>query len=354
MKALTLECETVTPLFLFGAYGNIAELRASSLKGIIRYWWRAVNADLDIDTLRESEQKIFGGTSNSGGDSNRSKVILRIMNNNNFYQINNKLTDEIHDLNPNTGDHCGISYLLYSVSGMTNKPYIKSGTKFLIKISASDDVTDDLMKSLIAFQYFGALGSRSRRGAGSISMRIKDSDNSLNVPYKEFFDLSNINSREDLKKVFERYGEILQSPVQHSYSVLKGSHIYIFNKCSSWIDALNVIGNRFRNFRKNNQGRVFETPCFGIPIMHRKSRSFFIAENNKGSKINRRPSSLLFKVLKTSDKGYFPMIIKLNGDFLPHGSKILNSKTYEKENYDDKIVGEFLNGISSSSLEVTL
>ena len=44
-----------------GGANEQAEIRAQSIKGLIRYWWRALKAENDITKLREEETKIFGG-----------------------------------------------------------------------------------------------------------------------------------------------------------------------------------------------------------------------------------------------------------------------------------------------------
>ena len=54
----TYLCEAVTPMFIYGAAS--LELRTSSLKGLVRYWWRALNGHLPVKELREKEELLFG------------------------------------------------------------------------------------------------------------------------------------------------------------------------------------------------------------------------------------------------------------------------------------------------------
>lgn len=42
LKKITFEIETITPMFLAGAEQGKAELRAACLKGLLRFWWRAI------------------------------------------------------------------------------------------------------------------------------------------------------------------------------------------------------------------------------------------------------------------------------------------------------------------------
>jgi CRISPR type III-B/RAMP module RAMP protein Cmr1 len=76
METLTFNCKILTPMFLAGADGRTPELRAASIKGAMRFWWRACNGHLGLDDLRKQEQAIFGGV--GPGDARRSGVVVRV------------------------------------------------------------------------------------------------------------------------------------------------------------------------------------------------------------------------------------------------------------------------------------
>lgn len=61
MKSITFTCEVITPMFLAGADGSTPELRPASIKGAMRFWWRAMNGDLSLDQLHRQETELFGG-----------------------------------------------------------------------------------------------------------------------------------------------------------------------------------------------------------------------------------------------------------------------------------------------------
>ena len=71
MQSITFECEVITPMFLAGADGVTPELRPPSIKGALRFWWRALNGHLELSELKRIEGKIFGDT------SRRSNLIIR-------------------------------------------------------------------------------------------------------------------------------------------------------------------------------------------------------------------------------------------------------------------------------------
>lgn len=75
MQTITFECETITPMFLAGADGVTPELRAPSIKGSLRFWWRAMNGHLTRDVLQEREGLIFGNTSRRSCFSIQTKLV---------------------------------------------------------------------------------------------------------------------------------------------------------------------------------------------------------------------------------------------------------------------------------------
>lgn len=74
IKKATYNCLVTTPMFLKGVDKNKPEFRAPSLKGVLRYWWRAINGHLQLNELLEQEGLIFG----SAGEAGRSSFNLRI------------------------------------------------------------------------------------------------------------------------------------------------------------------------------------------------------------------------------------------------------------------------------------
>ena len=73
METLQFDCEVITPMFLAGADTDKPEIRPASIKGMLRFWWRALHGSDPNYKKREAE--IFGGT---GENEGRSKVLLRV------------------------------------------------------------------------------------------------------------------------------------------------------------------------------------------------------------------------------------------------------------------------------------
>ncbi len=58
MGKIVFECENIS-VEMGGANPNQHEIRPASFKGVMRFWWRAINGDL---SLKKQENEIFGST----------------------------------------------------------------------------------------------------------------------------------------------------------------------------------------------------------------------------------------------------------------------------------------------------
>jgi len=176
MYKLTLTCKVITPMFMSGADGNTPELRPSEFKGMMRFWWRAIKAENNIENLRKEEAEIFGGTREKEG---KSKVTIKVYPQPIERYIGNNIQTDYKlnwrfDSNTNSliGTDAGIGYLLYStVLNRKEVKYIKPDFQFNIQISSYDEYAfKNAIASLWIAIYLGGFGKRSRRGGGNISV----------------------------------------------------------------------------------------------------------------------------------------------------------------------------------------
>lgn len=67
MPSLSIKLKTVSPLFLSGADKDQPELRAASVRGQLRYWFRAIMGTriVELSKIWEREQNVFGSTEKS-------------------------------------------------------------------------------------------------------------------------------------------------------------------------------------------------------------------------------------------------------------------------------------------------
>jgi len=343
-------------MFLAGADGKTPELRPPSIKGLMRFWWRAMKGHLPPEELKKEEGKIFGASDEKIG---RSKFNIRIKKQPISTDIIKNFLEEIPYEEKTS--YAGIFYLLYSTLMLNERPYIKSNTTFSIKISSSDTQPfQEAVHSFALLTFFGALGTRSRRGAGAFRVKnvIYNQDN-----YNELFDVSKVRTKEQLKEhIYSKFGTLLTHTENTSYSILSGSKIYIFDPKNNWKDALEAIGKPFLDFRSSNKSKISDTPNFGFPIFHRTSHTLMGAgpksfrKNHRGNVVgfmDRRASPLIFKVIKTDENNYFPVIIWLSDDLVPPDYKIMDKRGGNIKEPDEFIVRRFLKDLPDN-LEVFL
>jgi CRISPR-associated protein Cmr1 len=133
-------------------------IRPTSIRGQLRFWWRATRgADAQITTpeaLFNKEKIIWGSV-----DEPSSTVIAV-----ETQPLNGK-RDVRDDYNfPRYG---GEAYALFSAKQNAHN-LVKEGGRFTLKISFDRDFEDDISCALWAWVNFGGIGARTRRGLGAL------------------------------------------------------------------------------------------------------------------------------------------------------------------------------------------
>ena len=155
------ELEVITPIFMRGADQTKAEIRSSSIKGLMRWWFRALAGNYfgnEIGELRKAEESIFGST------GRRSGVVVEL---------------KPHQIN---FGHYPLPMVWNRKKGIRLRRYaIAPRSSFKINIRSSDPTYLRVAScSLLALSHFGGLGFRSNRGAGSV--RIEDYKSDVEIP----------------------------------------------------------------------------------------------------------------------------------------------------------------------------
>lgn len=323
MKKARVTLLVITPLFLSGNNhnGGFAEFRLASLKGALRFWFRAANyGKMDL------EKKLFGSTETGLGC---------------FMMRANPVQDTARD-------DFEAQYLLgqglyQNQKGLTRR-YIKPGTRIeielLFKNSASSSDIQYVLESLFFLTHLGGLGSRSRRGMGSVVVeKIEgDIDTELFAPVQDSASLITKLERFAFSKI---NGSPQGLPDYTAFS--RGTRILVLDKSlsnsnSSWEKCLNWLNREFMNFRSNlrhpkrfsrdmsmmfkfvKTGSLDTAPSrvtFGLPHNY-----FFRNLGSAQTKEVRRASPLLFHIHQTHSRQYVPIISFLPAVFLPEDTRI--------------------------------
>lgn len=172
------EYELITPLFGGGVKPGEADpittIRGSSIRGQLRFWWRACRggAFADLEQMKRAEDAIWGTASkDKKGEKPASKVQV-------FVETANKGVELIHsakDINP---------YTAFPLRQENKK--LRDNIKFTLTIKLNNiskkeldtlglkDLQTEVEAALWAWETFGGIGARTRRGFGAISIKSKE------------------------------------------------------------------------------------------------------------------------------------------------------------------------------------
>lgn len=162
MEVLEATFKLVTPLVMAGANPNgPAEVRAPSIKGVLRYWYRAVDPQ-----YREHEDRIFGGIGEKLG---QSSFLLRVQGpppSDEGWPPGEWRRDTFEELR----------YFSYSLTmGGNERRFIRPGKdirlRLLFRERPDDRTRRAVAASLWLLGHVGGLGARSRRGFGTVALR---------------------------------------------------------------------------------------------------------------------------------------------------------------------------------------
>lgn len=160
------QLQTTTPLLMHGWKDDKgcqkAELRATSFKGMMRYWWRALQYEQPSQKLFECETSLFGGTEQTG----KSPLAIYL---DDIYECQNL-----------------VCVLPHRSDSKFKSASIPKGTDFTVSLSVQKRNQHMLSyySQLFAFMLsISGFGQRSRRGFGSLRHLSADTDDSLPSAY---------------------------------------------------------------------------------------------------------------------------------------------------------------------------
>jgi CRISPR-associated protein Cmr1 len=214
MESITFHCRVITPLFLAGADGRTPELRAPSIKGAMRFWWRALHGHLGLDSnvenkkiisagLRDQETFIFGGTGRNERDG-RSSFAIQVID------VSLNENKSLERLVPHKNQ--GFMAESYAPGGLFKvlfrlQKYDKN--KFSVKapVLGREEEIFNREKLIALFQLtsiLGGLGRRVRRGMGCFTIESAHSSTNSPVEHTE----SDIHQIHELIKLFSPYFQL--------------------------------------------------------------------------------------------------------------------------------------------------
>lgn len=368
MQTTTLNLEFVTPCFLGGASPEVPEWRAASVRGQLRWWFRAIAGGKlggQPETTRKLEAAVFGTTNRASALTVRTLGAPRAMSKGRRFAHGEPLTaSQIAALWQDTSkptidrlrlldDHqkeFPVNPLQYLAYGPVDRGQLLRGcfyageaAKLELRWSRSPgaDARALFDLALWAWLNLGGIGSRSRKGFGSLSA-IGATDE-LAPRNREALQGQ---LRQKLRALVEPNGPSL--PEWTCFS--SASRVYLGQKTfPTWHEALSHLGAWLMAYRRRygnpSDGRVLgglalagrdyawaanpsasgaEVPDragFGLPLAFRfgadKRRETSVLLDDEKAAEARRASPLLLHVTRLGPSNYLPVLTYLPARFLP-------------------------------------
>lgn len=186
METIDATYRAVTPMFLGGADNESAEFRLPSFKGALRFWWRALawrRLGGDLERIHREEARLFGSAASTGdADVGQAKFLLTA-DHDEPETIDKGIVLKTQGRRGSTlGD--GARYFGYGVmetysssdqeAGELTRACIEPGFEFTVRLrlrpGLEDAQREQLERALEALGLFGGLGSKVRKGWGSIQL----------------------------------------------------------------------------------------------------------------------------------------------------------------------------------------
>ncbi len=297
----TIHFHLITPCFSSGANQEKAEIRGPSIRGQLRWWFRALGG------TAEEEQSIFG-TIHGGRDGKEprsSSVRVRVSH----VQGPRKDNQNLDDMGIKLREFQG--YFLWPLRKNRRGRYYPRGKtfpSFTLNLNHRPLVGGKELprQTLLAFALLGTLGSRSRRGYGSLwpqSITFNGED----VP---------------IPQTLEELQGLLEEILPKDFTVLA----LVREPGKTWDEdeALNICAESLRAFRchkasqwgkddhdvpySQDSTQVYR-PALGLPLTQRYRNGKTFKTSKPG--VNRWASPLLFKIVRLQ-QGFMPLGIFCN------------------------------------------
>ena len=194
MNKIEATFRIVTPMFIGGANQEPGDgIRPPSVKGALRFWWRALNwgsfyergqqnENEALNKLHEEEARLFG-VATDGKSRGQGCFLLEVTN----QPPLNHFVDDWPQSHTARGANSKSGYLglgLFEMNEHSQRKAIFEDKLFSIRLlfkankneEASRDDIEQIRTALVAFGLFGGLGGRSRRGFGSVALINMDGE----------------------------------------------------------------------------------------------------------------------------------------------------------------------------------
>ncbi len=359
-----------TPMFIAGANPQEPELTPTGFKGVMRFWWRALNwsririnsetKEQALKELYQQEAELFGLASgdNKGGQGDCLVNTIRFV------------TEKARTWQY-TGNKNGVNYLLGQGlfrNGLSREAFLDKQV-FSVDLTVTQASVKSVKDTLQLIGLLGGFGARSRHGFGSVTLTTLEEKRLSDNDYQAIDFEKNVKiALENLLVSYECKKNLELPPLSAFY---QGTRIDIVRFNDNALDLLNRIGEEqqmYRSFGRNgmvntkkaernftkdhdfalnmmkNKPNLISHPqrvVFGLPHNY-----FYSGNDTKGNSANvdastgRRASPLIIHIHQIGNQ-FQSVHCLLKSEFLPSGATVdIKAKKYQErksEKVSDKV-----------------
>jgi len=316
MKKIEFSVKTITPTLMGGGFSQNDGIRPSEIKGIMRYWFRAIAGSVigdDLEALKDLESKVFG----SQDRKSPFRIVVEGVKDE-YFENWERLPKEI-------------AYLGFVINMNRERlnNIVREGSVFNVKFLFKNSIKEETIK-LVAYSFYlatalGGFGLRARRGFGS--WQIEDVNfGDLNIDVSEGL---NNYAKENIETVIKKATETIGN--KQNDGKLKFTNFInykleqiIINE-SNWKKLLSDLGAYYRYFRVNplanslgkddfrpkhtkdydeildrsKREKELFNPIFGLNIIYKNKISVNLVSNGETL---RRASPMFISIKEIEDK----------------------------------------------------
>ncbi|MCW5971346.1 MAG: type III-B CRISPR module RAMP protein Cmr1 [Blastocatellales bacterium] len=181
----------ITPLFGGGVEPGEADpvtiIRGASVRGQLRFWWRACRSPqfATLTDLKHREDSIWGSTETP------SQVTVQVAVDKSQIGRAEAAFETGTGRNPNPSSEIA-PYAAFPLQPDKNQrggggwesKSVRIGVSFDLTLRFPNDLKSDVAAALWAWETFGGIGGRTRRGFGALQL-VKDNEQTITPPYPE-------------------------------------------------------------------------------------------------------------------------------------------------------------------------
>ena len=233
-------------------------IRATEIRGHLRFWWRACRGGQfnTLADLKKAEDELWGSAATEdGGGPSKVQVEVKPLSEGHVFQVEWKKKGQKITSTEVGNPDSPYSYVAFPLN--EDKGTVLDGISFWLKITFPEIYRTDVEAALWAWETFGGIGARTRRGFGALQLDKVDSKNNTDLPPPE-----RAKAEKWLLQKFEDY----VSPGKFPENVPYLQHRPLFFVTRKATDPLKVWQRLFvclKDFRQQRRNKEGQWDKFG-------------------------------------------------------------------------------------------